>query len=96
MYFLLFVDEPCELYCTDSEDTVIVPWGDTAADGTPCNLGTNDMCISGICRKVGCDWAVDSKTTEDQCGICGGNGDNCTTIKVNTYFSPILFIHLTK
>lgn len=44
------------------------------------------MCISGICRKVGCDWAVDSKTTEDQCGICGGNGENCTTIKVNLLY----------
>lgn len=78
------------MYCTDSEDTVIVPWGDTAADGTPCNLGTNDMCISGICRKVGCDWTVDSKTSEDQCGICGGNGDNCTTIKVFTFIIAFL------
>ncbi|XP_055304525.1 A disintegrin and metalloproteinase with thrombospondin motifs 7 [Sitodiplosis mosellana] len=73
--------DPCELYCTDSDDTLIVPWGDSAADGTPCNIGTNDMCISGICRKVGCDWVVDSDTTEDQCGICGGNGETCTTIK---------------
>lgn len=24
---------------------------------------------------------VDSNTTEDQCGICGGNGETCTTIK---------------
>lgn len=39
------------------------------------------MCISGICRKVGCDWVVDSDTTEDQCGVCGGNGETCTTIK---------------
>lgn len=54
------------------------------------------MCISGICRKVGCDWAVDSKTTEDQCGICGGNGDNCTTIKVNTPNFPIFIMNLTK
>lgn len=32
-------------------------------------------------QKVGCDWIVDSKTTEDQCGVCGGTGENCTTIK---------------
>lgn len=32
-------------------------------------------------QKVGCDWAVDSNTTEDQCGICGGNGETCTTIR---------------
>jgi hypothetical protein len=24
---------------------------------------------------------VDSNTTEDQCGVCGGNGKTCTTIK---------------
>lgn len=33
-------------------------------------------------QKVGCDWIVDSKTTEDQCGVCGGTGENCTTIKM--------------
>lgn len=49
-HFNQFTDDPCELYCTDSEDTLIVPWGDSASDGTPCNIGTNDMCISGICR----------------------------------------------
>lgn len=32
-------------------------------------------------QKVGCDWIVDSNTTEDQCGICGGNGSTCTTIR---------------
>lgn len=46
----MYTDDACELFCTDSEDTLIVPWGDAAADGTPCNIGTNDMCISGICR----------------------------------------------
>lgn len=49
-----FLDDPCELYCTDSEDTLIVPWGDSAIDGTPCNIGTNDMCIAGICRVSQC------------------------------------------
>ncbi|XP_014212898.1 A disintegrin and metalloproteinase with thrombospondin motifs 7-like isoform X2 [Copidosoma floridanum] len=73
--------EPCELYCTDTEESVIVPWGDAALDGTPCNVGTRDMCIAGICRKVGCDWAVDSDATEDQCGICHGDGTQCVTIR---------------
>lgn len=51
--FDFIVDDACELYCTDSEETLIVPRGDNAADGTPCNIGTNDMCISGICRVSG-------------------------------------------
>lgn len=32
-------------------------------------------------QKVGCDWVVDSNTTEDQCGVCGGNGETCETIR---------------
>ncbi|XP_076227751.1 A disintegrin and metalloproteinase with thrombospondin motifs 7 isoform X1 [Nomia melanderi] len=71
--------EPCELYCTDTEESVIVPWGEAALDGTPCNVGTRDMCIAGICRKVGCDWTVDSEATEDRCGICHGDGTQCET-----------------
>nr|CAD7404410.1 unnamed protein product [Timema poppensis] len=42
--------EPCELYCADSDDSMIVPFGDSVDDGTPCNVGTNDMCIKGICK----------------------------------------------
>lgn len=34
-----------------------------------------------LMQRVGCDWVVGSNATEDQCGICGGNGDTCTTIK---------------
>ncbi|XP_024946984.1 A disintegrin and metalloproteinase with thrombospondin motifs 7 isoform X2 [Cephus cinctus] len=71
--------EPCELYCTDTEESVIVPWGEAALDGTPCNVGTRDMCIAGICRKVGCDWTVDSDASEDRCGICHGDGTQCET-----------------
>ncbi|KYN39801.1 A disintegrin and metalloproteinase with thrombospondin motifs 7 [Trachymyrmex septentrionalis] len=71
--------EPCELYCTDTDESVIVPWGEAALDGTPCNVGTRDMCIAGICRKVGCDWMVDSDATEDRCGICHGDGTQCET-----------------
>ncbi|XP_021933903.1 A disintegrin and metalloproteinase with thrombospondin motifs 7-like isoform X2 [Zootermopsis nevadensis] len=73
--------EPCELYCTDTDDTVIVPWGDSVIDGTPCNVGTRDMCISGICKRVGCDWEVDSVAREDRCGVCHGDGSQCKTQK---------------
>lgn len=63
-HFNQFSDDPCELYCTDSEDTLIVPWGDSAADGTPCNIGTNDMCISGICRvSISTSESQSNKTT---------------------------------
>ncbi|XP_075156811.1 ADAM metallopeptidase with thrombospondin type 1 motif B [Haematobia irritans] len=72
---------PCKLYCNDVDDTIIANWGDTVLDGTPCTLGTNNMCIDGICRKVGCDWIVDSEKQEDRCGVCGGEGQDCKTVK---------------
>lgn len=39
------------------------------------------MCVNGICKTIGCDWIVDSNTTEDQCGVCGGTGDSCEVVK---------------
>ncbi|XP_066252226.1 A disintegrin and metalloproteinase with thrombospondin motifs 7 [Euwallacea similis] len=69
--------DPCQLYCSDANETLIVPWGDYAADGTPCNVVSRDVCISGICKKVGCDWVVDSTAKEDDCGICQGDGTKC-------------------
>lgn len=74
-------DEPCELYCSDINDTMIIPWGEHALDGTSCNVGTRDVCISGICRKVGCDWVVESTAVEDACGVCQGDGTKCDTIQ---------------
>lgn len=54
---------------------------DTVTDGTPCTPGTRNMCISGRCRHVGCDWVIDSSAREDKCGICHGDGSSCETIK---------------
>lgn len=41
--------EPCKLYCTDKDDTFIQAF-ENVEDGTPCKIGTKDMCISGICK----------------------------------------------
>ncbi|ALC49097.1 CG4096, partial [Drosophila busckii] len=81
--WLPFFDKnnPCRLFCSDVDDTIIANWGETVLDGTPCTLGTNNMCIDGICKKVGCDWIVDSDMQDDRCGICGGAGDQCRPIK---------------
>ncbi|XP_030569092.1 A disintegrin and metalloproteinase with thrombospondin motifs 7 [Drosophila novamexicana] len=81
--WLPFFDKnnPCRLFCSDVDDTIIANWGETVLDGTPCTLGTNNMCIDGICKKVGCDWIVDSDMQDDRCGVCGGAGDQCKPIK---------------
>ncbi|XP_067642370.1 A disintegrin and metalloproteinase with thrombospondin motifs 12 isoform X2 [Eurosta solidaginis] len=72
---------PCKLMCTDIDDTIIANWGETVEDGTPCRVGSKDMCIDGICKKVGCDWIVESEMQEDDCGVCGGNNDQCKSVK---------------
>ncbi|RZF40788.1 hypothetical protein LSTR_LSTR009273 [Laodelphax striatellus] len=70
--------EPCQLFCTDADETVIMPMGVEVKDGTPCRLSRNDMCIAGLCRKVGCDWKVDSELVEDRCGNCIGDKNQCS------------------
>ncbi|KAH8266756.1 hypothetical protein KR026_005522 [Drosophila bipectinata] len=87
--WLPFFDKnnPCRLFCTDVDDTIIANWGATVLDGTPCTLGTNNMCIDGICKKVGCDWIVDSEMQDDRCGVCGGSGDQCQPVR-DVYTEP--------
>ncbi|XP_053611861.1 A disintegrin and metalloproteinase with thrombospondin motifs 7-like [Plodia interpunctella] len=79
-------DKPCELKCVSREENDLFddPMSEGfAADGTPCrqNPGARDMCISGVCYKVGCDWKVDSDLEDDVCGVCGGNGTKCKTVQ---------------
>ncbi|XP_052752253.1 A disintegrin and metalloproteinase with thrombospondin motifs 12 [Galleria mellonella] len=76
-------DRPCELKCTPHDDNDLEIAAGFVIDGTPCrqNPGARDMCISGICYKVGCDWIVDSEKEDDACGVCGGNGSDCKTVK---------------
>ncbi|CAG9130181.1 unnamed protein product [Plutella xylostella] len=74
-------DKPCELMCALINSRL--EYDGFVADGTPCRQtdGARDMCISGVCHKVGCDWVVDSETEEDVCGVCGGNGSACSTVQ---------------
>ncbi|KAL0821080.1 hypothetical protein ABMA28_005711 [Loxostege sticticalis] len=77
-------DRPCELKCVPRDDTDLELMSPAfVADGTPCrqSIGSRDMCIAGVCYKVGCDWEVNSDAEEDACGVCGGNGSACKTVK---------------
>lgn len=73
----------CHVYCRAGYSIArvgIVP------DGYRCTRNKKDysVCISGQCRRVGCDHVLDSETMEDRCGECAGNGDSCTRI-LSTY-----------
>ncbi|KAL0128942.1 hypothetical protein PUN28_003960 [Cardiocondyla obscurior] len=72
--------EPCALYCINEKQT-FVKISPSANDSTPCKAGTNYMCISGTCRKVGCDWVIDSDAIEDKCGVCKGDGTKCRQVQ---------------
>lgn len=30
---------------------------------------------------MACDWGIDSKAQEDRCGLCHGDGTQCTTVR---------------
>jgi hypothetical protein len=72
--------DPCILSCVN-EAGVIGGMSPRAKDGTPCKPGTKDICIAGKCRTVGCDWILDSDNVDDRCGICGGDGTECTIVE---------------
>ncbi|CAG9772555.1 unnamed protein product [Ceutorhynchus assimilis] len=72
--------KPCALYCVN-EENVLSMLEAVVKDGTPCKLGTRNMCISGVCRLVGCDSVLDSEAVEDLCGVCNGDGTQCRIIE---------------
>ncbi|XP_045512095.1 A disintegrin and metalloproteinase with thrombospondin motifs 7-like [Pieris brassicae] len=76
-------DKPCDLQCVPWDRNDVEMVGGFVIDGTPCrqSIGSRDMCISGVCYKVGCDWIVDSDVEEDECGVCGGDGSACKTVQ---------------
>eukprot|EP00079_Xenopus_tropicalis_P032548 XP_017946319.1 PREDICTED: A disintegrin and metalloproteinase with thrombospondin motifs 12 [Xenopus tropicalis] len=76
-------ENPCELHCRSSSGNFANKFLDAVIDGTPCfeRNKSRDVCINGICKKVGCDYEIDSNATEDRCGICLGDGSSCQTIK---------------
>ncbi|XP_028614761.1 A disintegrin and metalloproteinase with thrombospondin motifs 7 isoform X2 [Grammomys surdaster] len=75
-------ENPCELHCRPSNYSNTEKLRDAVVDGTPCYQGrvSRDICINGICRKVGCDFEIDSGAEEDRCGVCQGDGSTCHTV----------------
>lgn len=79
-YQSYFLNIECALVCQNRKGDVVMR-SPIVADGTPCKPGTQNVCIQGMCRNVGCDWVIDSNTKEDACGICRGNGTECRIIQ---------------
>ncbi|ETE68566.1 A disintegrin and metalloproteinase with thrombospondin motifs 12, partial [Ophiophagus hannah] len=75
---------PCELQCQPTNQHFSEKMLDAVIDGTPCFEGNSyrDVCINGMCKTVGCDYEINSNATEDQCGVCLGDGSYCQTVKI--------------
>ncbi|XP_070543141.1 thrombospondin type-1 domain-containing protein 4-like isoform X2 [Ptychodera flava] len=69
---------PCALNCRAKGYRFYAKQADKVIDGTPCQPGSDDICVNGQCKKVGCDGILGSNTKLDQCGICGGDNSQCT------------------
>ncbi|KAB0369565.1 hypothetical protein FD755_018558, partial [Muntiacus reevesi] len=71
----------CKLYCIAEGFDFFFSLSNKVTDGTPCSEDSRNVCIDGICEKVGCDDILGSDATEDACGVCRGDNSSCTTHK---------------
>ncbi|KAM9466151.1 papilin isoform 1-T1 [Clarias gariepinus] len=77
-------ENPCELNCIPKGENFYFRQRSAVVDGTPCRPGRNDICVEGVCRRLGCDSMLDSGQQEDACLQCGGNGQSCHLLR-NTF-----------
>ncbi|XP_068608244.1 papilin [Brachionichthys hirsutus] len=74
-------ENPCELNCMPRGENFFYRHRTAVADGTPCHPGRRDVCVGGVCKRLGCDNVLESPQREDPCLQCGGNGQSCTRVK---------------
>ncbi|KFM68578.1 Papilin, partial [Stegodyphus mimosarum] len=75
-------EKPCELTCMPNGGSFYARMDRKVIDGTRCrNDGSLDVCVDGQCLPVGCDKVLGSRTKEDQCRVCGGDGSSCQVVK---------------
>uniref|UniRef100_H3C8D2 ADAMTS/ADAMTS-like cysteine-rich domain-containing protein n=1 Tax=Tetraodon nigroviridis TaxID=99883 RepID=H3C8D2_TETNG len=74
-------ENPCALKCRARDSGLVLELAPKVLDGTRCYSASLDMCISGACQVVGCDRQLGSAATEDNCGVCGGDGATCRLVR---------------
>ncbi|XP_063354149.1 papilin isoform X1 [Pelmatolapia mariae] len=74
-------ENPCELNCMPRGENFFYRHRRAVIDGTPCHPGRRDICVDGVCRRMGCDNMLESPQQEDHCLQCGGNGQSCYRVK---------------
>ncbi|XP_053869260.1 A disintegrin and metalloproteinase with thrombospondin motifs 10 isoform X2 [Malaclemys terrapin pileata] len=71
----------CSLNCLAEGFNFYTERAAAVVDGTPCRQDSNDICVNGECKHVGCDRVLGSDLKEDKCRVCGGDGSTCETIE---------------
>ncbi|XP_074517013.1 papilin [Sebastes fasciatus] len=74
-------ENPCELNCMPRGENFFYRHRSSVVDGTPCHPGRRDVCVEGVCKRLGCDNTLESLQQEDPCLQCGGNGQSCNQVK---------------
>ncbi|KAJ3597712.1 hypothetical protein NHX12_001229 [Muraenolepis orangiensis] len=71
----------CKLYCFAEGYDFFFALASKVKDGTICSQDTSNVCIDGVCEKVGCDRVLGSKAVPDMCGLCNGDNSTCKVYK---------------
>uniref|UniRef100_A0A8B9TIS0 ADAM metallopeptidase with thrombospondin type 1 motif 10 n=1 Tax=Anas platyrhynchos TaxID=8839 RepID=A0A8B9TIS0_ANAPL len=71
----------CSLNCLAEGFNFYTERAAAVVDGTPCRQDSNDICVNGECKHVGCDRVLGSDVKEDKCRVCGGDGSSCETVE---------------
>ncbi|XP_036927192.1 papilin [Acanthopagrus latus] len=74
-------ENPCELNCMPRGENFFYRHRRAVVDGTPCHPGRRDICVDGVCKRLGCDNMLESPQQEDPCLQCGGNGQTCHRVQ---------------
>ncbi|XP_076834066.1 papilin isoform X2 [Brachyhypopomus gauderio] len=77
-------ENPCELNCIPRAENFYYRHRSSVVDGTRCHPGRRDVCVEGVCRRLGCDNMLESQQEEDACLQCGGDGRSCHRVS-NTF-----------
>ncbi|KAM9487904.1 A disintegrin and metalloproteinase with thrombospondin motifs 16 isoform 2-T2 [Clarias gariepinus] len=71
----------CKLYCFAEGYDFFYALSNKVRDGTRCTPDSSDVCIDGMCEKVGCDQELGSTAVLDMCSVCNGKNSTCKLYK---------------
>uniref|UniRef100_A0A3P8UW88 ADAM metallopeptidase with thrombospondin type 1 motif 16 n=1 Tax=Cynoglossus semilaevis TaxID=244447 RepID=A0A3P8UW88_CYNSE len=71
----------CKLYCFAEGYDFFFALASKVRDGTLCSQDSSNVCIDGLCERVGCDHVLGSTAVPDACGVCKGDNSTCKIYK---------------